>query len=94
MVQSLIKENIVGICFILGSVVLFLLIMYLDRYINNQSKKFNLNSIDNAISMNKKISLQELERGLKSLQAALDDNVLNDEEYEKLKSELIKKYSS
>ena len=94
MIQNLIKENIVGICFVVGSVVLFLLIICIDQYINRRSNKFNLDRTDNAISLDEKISLQELERGLKSLQTALDDNVLTDEEYEKLKSELINKYSS
>ena len=34
----------------------------------------------------------ELNRGLESLQRALDDNILTDDEYEKLKTDLIDKY--
>lgn len=95
-ITHLFKENLLEINFTLGSIFIFLLIIYIDKLLQASSRKnninFDLSDSDTSINSDKKESLSEFERGLKSLQKALDDNILTNEEYEKFKMDLIVKY--
>lgn len=96
-ITHLFKENLLAINFTLGSIFIFLLIIYIDQLIQTGSNKnkinFDLSDDKTDKTLDKKESLSEFDRGLKSLQEALDDNILTNEEYEKFKADLITKYN-
>ncbi len=81
-------SNLIKIYFILGSICAFLFIFYTDKLIQKNTQKNKIN-LDQLSEDDKEM---ELNRGLESLQRALDDNILTDDEYEKLKTDLIDKY--
>lgn len=83
------------IYFILGSIGIYFLILFLDKYFQGLISKNQIkSSIIQEVNPSKIHNSQqdELEIGLKSLQSALDDNILTNEEYEKLKQEHIDRY--
>jgi hypothetical protein len=81
-------SNLTKVYFILGSICTFLFIFYTDKLIQKNTQKNKIN-LDQLSENNKEV---ELNRGLESLQRALDDNILTDDEYEKIKADLISKY--
>jgi hypothetical protein len=81
-------SNLIKIYFILGSVCAFLFILFIDKLIQKNAQKNKFNS-DKLSEDNNEV---ELNRGLESLQRAFDDDILTDDEYEKLKADLIDKY--
>jgi hypothetical protein len=81
-------SNLIKIYFILGSVCAFLFILFIDKLIQKNAQKNKFNS-DKLSEDNNEV---ELNRGLESLQRAFDDDILTDDEYEKLKADLIGKY--
>ena len=75
-----VQKNLIKIYFSVGSISLLLLILYIDKLIQDIStNKANLNE-------------DEFKRGIKSLQMALNDNILTAEEYEQYSEELKNKY--
>ena len=82
---SFIKPHLVQIYFALGSLGLFLLVLFLDRVLQKFFVKSRLDLTE---------PQDELTRGLQSLNQALEDSVITDEEYEKFSAELINKYPS
>jgi len=80
-------SNLIKVYFILGSICTFLFIFYIDKLIQKNTQKNKIN-LDQLSDNNKEV---ELNRGLESLQRALDDNILTDDEYEKIKADLISK---
>ena len=81
-------SNLIKIYFILGSVCAFLFILFIDKLIQKNAQKNKFNS-DKLSEDNNEV---ELNRGLESLQRAFDDDILTDDEYEKIKADLISKY--
>lgn len=81
-------SNLIKIYFILGSVCAILFILFIDKLIQKNAQKNKFNS-DKLSEDNNEV---ELNRGLESLQRAFDDDILTDDEYEKLKADLIGKY--
>ena len=75
--------NVTAIFFIAGSIFIFVLILFIDKLIQNSS-----------LPPKNSLTKDELNRALESLQGALEDNILTNEEYEKLKQEQINKYHS
>ena len=82
---SFIKPHLVQIYFALGSLGVFFLVLFLDRVLQKFFVKSRLDLTE---------PQDELTRGLQSLNQALEDSVITDEEYEKFSAELINKYPS
>ena len=76
--------NQIAIFFSLGSILIYFLIIFVDKLIQNKSKKKSVNFTSDQ-------SISEVDKGISSLDQALHDKIINEEEYEKFKSDLINK---
>lgn len=93
-----IRANLVAIYFSLSAFFLFLLILFIDSRLQKSHSK-NKADIKSRLSDEpakdiKRDQSSEFEKGMKSLQRALDDNILTDEEFAKFEQELKDKYSA
>ena len=76
--------NQIAIFFSLGSILIYFLIIFVDKLIQNKSKKKSVNFTSDQ-------SISEVDKGISSLDQALHDKIINEEEYEKFKSDLMNK---
>ncbi len=74
--------NQIAIFFALGSIAVFFMIILIDKLLQKKSIKPSLSNIQDEA---------EISKGIASLDRALQDKVINEEEYEKFKNELINK---
>ena len=96
-----IEKHQIAFYFASGSLFIFLLIMFIDQQIQSFFKANPKEVVEDRFSseidhdiQNSEHDAGEIAKGLKSLKKALEDNVINDEEFEKFKEDLIKKHQS
>jgi hypothetical protein len=74
--------NQIAIFFALGSIAVFFMIIFIDKLMQKKSIKHSLSNIQDEA---------EISKGIASVDRALQDKVINEEEYEKFKNDLINK---
>jgi hypothetical protein len=74
--------NQVAIYFALGSVAIYLLILFIDGLLQKKPEKKSINLTEHE---------SEISRGIASLDQAFQDKIISQEEYDQFKSDLINK---